>query len=199
MIRLIFLPLLLLTILVANPAFSADFQKAENAYNKGDYTTALREWTPLAEQGDLYAQTALGIMYYEGKGIPQDYKAAINWFTLAAEQGIDLAQFNLGQMYRNGKGIPQDYENAAKWFTLAAEQGNDLAQNSLGFQYHLGRGVLQNYPLAHMWWNVSSSLGNEDSRKLRDIIAKQMSPTQIETAQRLARECVKNNYKGCGE
>ena len=31
---------------------SADFQKGVTAYQSGDYATALREWTPLAKQGD---------------------------------------------------------------------------------------------------------------------------------------------------
>jgi hypothetical protein len=31
---------------------SADFQKGLTAYKSGDYATALREWEPLAEQGD---------------------------------------------------------------------------------------------------------------------------------------------------
>jgi hypothetical protein len=32
--------------------WSADFQKGMDAYNKRDYATALREWKPLAEQGN---------------------------------------------------------------------------------------------------------------------------------------------------
>ena len=47
--RLLILPVLLLTLLVGNPAFSADFQKGAAAYKSGDYATALREWKPLAE------------------------------------------------------------------------------------------------------------------------------------------------------
>ena len=31
---------------------SADFQKGLDAYKKGDYATALREWKPLAKQGN---------------------------------------------------------------------------------------------------------------------------------------------------
>ncbi len=41
-------------------SWSADFQNGLTAYKSGDYATALREWTPLAEQGDAYAQTWLG-------------------------------------------------------------------------------------------------------------------------------------------
>ena len=40
--RLLILPVLLLTLLVENPAFSADFQKGLGAYDRGDYATALR-------------------------------------------------------------------------------------------------------------------------------------------------------------
>ena len=72
--RLLILPVLLLTLLVGTPAFSADFQKGLTAVQSGDYATALREWTPLAEQGNASAQFGLGLMYREGRGVPQDYK-----------------------------------------------------------------------------------------------------------------------------
>ena len=32
----------------------------------------------------------------------------------------------------------------------------------------------------------------------RNIIEKKMTPEQIEEAQKLARECIKKNYKDCG-
>ena len=54
--RLLILPALLLTLLVGNPAFSADFQKGYTAYKSGDYATALREWKPLAKQGNVAVQ-----------------------------------------------------------------------------------------------------------------------------------------------
>jgi len=38
-------------ILLALPAW-ADFQDGLDAYDRGDYEMALREWKPLAEQGD---------------------------------------------------------------------------------------------------------------------------------------------------
>ncbi len=42
------------------------------AYTRGDYVTALREWRPLAEQGDAGAQFNLGAMYDKGRGGPVD-------------------------------------------------------------------------------------------------------------------------------
>ncbi|MDP7426472.1 MAG: sel1 repeat family protein, partial [Rhodospirillales bacterium] len=91
--RLLILPVLLLTLLVGNSAFSADEQKGLDAALSGDYATALREWKPLAEQGDADAQNNLGSMYDQGQGVLQDYKTALKWYTLAAEQGDADAQY----------------------------------------------------------------------------------------------------------
>ena len=197
--RLLVLPVLLLTLLVGNPASSADAKKGLDAAKKGDFATALREWTPLAEQGNSFAQFNLGLMYKKGRGVLQDYKTAIKWYKLAAEQGDAFAQSNLGLMYDNGQGVPQDYKTAVKWYKLAAEQGHASTQNNLGLMYALGTGTLQDYTRAHMWWNIAASSGKiKDAPKNRDIIAKKMSPTELESAKKLARECVKKNYKGCG-
>ena len=56
----------------------ADFQKGLSAAQTVDFVTALREWEPLAEQGDAYAQYNLGLMYFNGLGVPLNYKTAVN-------------------------------------------------------------------------------------------------------------------------
>ena len=142
-------------------AWGADFAKGSAAYESGDYATALKEWTPLAEQGDADAQ------------------------------------FNLGVMYNNGKGVIQDYKTAVKWYTLSAEQGDVMAQKNLSINFALGRGVIEDNVYAHMWANIARSNGNESAQEVLDILVKRMTPSQVEKAQDLARECVKKNYKGC--
>ena len=92
------------------------------AYQRGDYATALREWRPLAEQGYADAQFNLGVMYDEGRGVPQDDAEAVKWYRKAAEQGDAGAQYNLGVMYGNGLGVPQDYAQAHMWYNLAASR-----------------------------------------------------------------------------
>ena len=71
---------------LAAPAW-AGFAEGVAAYERGDYATALREWRPLAEQGNVNAQIALGFTYALGRGVPQDYVMAYMWFTLAAARG----------------------------------------------------------------------------------------------------------------
>ena len=73
-----------------------------------------------AAQGDAPAQHNLGLMYYEGRGVPQDNAEALKWYRLAVAQGDALAQYHLGLMYAKGYGVPQDHIEAHKWFTLAA-------------------------------------------------------------------------------
>ena len=126
---------------------AADFQTGVGAYLRDDYATALREWRPLAEQGDAGAQFFLGWLYEEGEGVAQDRVEAVRWYRLAAEQEDADAQFNLGTMYRLGQGVAQDYVEAGRWFRLAAEQGYAYAQNNLGRMYRngIGRGVAQDY------------------------------------------------------
>jgi TPR repeat protein len=121
----------------------------------------------------------------------------VKWYTLAAEQGNAIAQFNLGVMYANGQGVPKDYTIAVRWYRFAAEQGNASAQSNLGTMYGMGTGVIQDWVYAHMWGNLGASNGNENGGKLREIATKQMTPSQLEKAQDLARECVCKKYKGC--
>ena len=64
----------------------AGWDEGVAAYKRGDYATALREFRPLAEQGDAHAQFNLGGMYERGRGVPQDYVQAHMWFNLAASR-----------------------------------------------------------------------------------------------------------------
>ena len=51
------------------------------------------------------AQSILGVMYANGRGVPQDYAEAVKWYRLAADQGDAEAQHNLGVMYASGEGV----------------------------------------------------------------------------------------------
>ncbi len=101
----------------------SSYQEGMDAYERGDYDTALREFRPLAERGHPLAQANLGLLYAEGQGVPQDDQEAVRWYRLAAEQGDASAQFKLGVMYDKGKGVLKDYVLAHMWMNLAAAKG----------------------------------------------------------------------------
>ena len=73
-----------------------------------------------AVQGDALAQLNLGILCFNGRGVPQDYTEAAKWHHKAADQGNAQAQLNLGVMYARGQGVPPDYVESLKWLILAA-------------------------------------------------------------------------------
>ena len=111
--------------LVPSVGAAEDFDKGFAAYEAGDFVKALKEWRPLAEQGNAMAQSALGDVYALGQGLPQDYAEAAHWYRLAAEQGLNGAQASLGAMDAEGAGLPQDYIKAHMWPNIAAANGLD--------------------------------------------------------------------------
>ena len=132
MIRLIRCMVLAL-ILIPATSSAQDFDVGMTAYKADDFATALREWTPLAEQGNADAQFELGSMYLEGQGVERNESEAVNFYRLSAEQGNARAQLRLGFIY--GKAattlesvlefqvVPQDFEESLMWYRRAAEQG----------------------------------------------------------------------------
>ena len=91
--RIIVLTLISFLLIIAVPVTAQDFNKGLAAAQAGDWTTALKEWKPLAEDGDGAVQFNLALMYENCHGVPQDYKEAVKWYTLAAEQGVAVARY----------------------------------------------------------------------------------------------------------
>ena len=106
-------------------SWSWSAEKGLAAYQSGDYATALREWRPLAEQGNVRAQHNLGVLYMNGHGVPQDHKTAVKWYTLAAEQGLAKSQASLAAAYAMGRGVLEDYVYAHMWGHIAASNGDE--------------------------------------------------------------------------
>jgi len=120
----LFAPALAFAAFAAAVPALADFQAGLDAYQKGDYVTAAKEWRPLAETGDAIAQYNLGLLYLDGHGVPQSPVEAANWFRRAAEQDYTQAQHNLGAMYGTGQGVKRDFVQAYKWMNICAAKGN---------------------------------------------------------------------------
>ena len=179
--------LVLSSFCLSMPAW-ADFQAGMTAYDSEDYATALREWQPLAEQGDAQAQYHVGLLYHKGRGVSQDDAQARKWYAKAAAQGQAKAQFSLGTLYFNGEGGPKDYQQALRWFRLLANQKEALAQTKLGIMYDDGEGVPKDKVKAYMWISLAATNGDKSAPMLRDIMAKGMTEAQINKAKKLASE-----------
>ena len=110
----------------------------------------------------------------------------MQWYRRAAEQGNASAQYNLGNMYDYGQGVPQDFKEAAKWYRLSAEQGRANSQLNIGIMQTTGAGLENSYVQVQMWWNLDAANGYEGAAQNRDKVAKDMSPSQLADAIKLA-------------
>jgi uncharacterized protein len=103
----------------SNPAAADGLRNGMRAFAAHDYVTAARIFTDLAPLGDARAQTYLGYMFANGKGVPQNHMVAAGWYRCASQQGFPAAQYLLGLMYDKGQGVPQDYVIAYALLDLA--------------------------------------------------------------------------------
>lgn len=176
----------LFPLLLAPLSWGADFGKGQEAYDSGDYETAIAEWQPLAETGNADGQFGMGLLYANGFGVPLDDMEALKWYRQAAEQNHANAQCNLGVMYANGWGVPQSDDEAFKWYILAAEQGVVEAQTAVAKMYLRGFGVTQDNVQAHKWFNIAAELGDFGAASRRDDLTSKMSAEQVAEATGLA-------------
>ena len=99
--------------------------------------------------------------------------------------GVDW--YDLGVIYATGEnGAPQDYTEAARFFSYAARRGDRDAQLWLGRLYYGGKGVSEDYVQAYMWLTLASVGGDAVALKQRDIVAAEMTSSQIEESEALA-------------
>ncbi len=108
---------------LANAKLAFMYYNGEEGVLPRDFKKAV-EWMRKAAEKDVpQAQTALGMMYLEGKGVSQDKKKALRWLRPAALRGQGSAQYRLGQMYDIGDGVSVDKKEAYIWYALAKENG----------------------------------------------------------------------------
>src|SRR5262245_59925618 len=162
----------------------SDLEAGKRAYRQQDYATALKEFSPLAEQGNAEAQLGLGKMLLLGQGVLRDPEQAVKWLTASALQGNAEAQFFLGSYYL----LPhRDVAAGAKWLRLSAEQGNQDSQLLLGKAYLQGdKDLPRDLVQAEMWLRLAAknNLGFYET-ELRTAEG-QMSPPEIARGKALA-------------
>jgi TPR repeat protein len=79
-----------------------------------------------ASQGDATAQTKLGLLYLNGRGVAHDDRLGAMWLSKGAEQGQHDAQSKLALLYEWGRGVPRDLNRAYVWRLLSLEEkGSD--------------------------------------------------------------------------
>ena len=189
---------LLIVICLWAPMSSAeDLPTANDAFERGEYVTALELYETLAGQGIAEAQFQLGLMYEQGLGTDVDRHAAQRYYQQAAEQQSPQALDALGTLYLKGEGVIQNFKESLRLFQQAAARGYPQAQHNLGIAYADGKGTFRDPVKAHMWFNLASANGYPQAAASRERLASSMAQSEIARAQDNAMKCVDQNYVGC--
>ena len=136
-------------------AAGADVKAGVDAWARGDWATAVREWQQPAAAGDADAQFNLGQAYKLGRGVPMDMAQAERWYALAAQQGHRQAEDNYGLiLFQNGKRA-----DAVKWLEKSSQRGEARSQFVLGTMLFNGDAVAKDWRRAYALMTRASSAG----------------------------------------
>jgi uncharacterized protein len=170
-----------------------------------DDENALKWLQCAAESGNARSHYRLGDRYARGEGVLQNHAIAAKWYQLARKQGDEVADLLHDLFERESFNLAfeflrkEDYAFAfSEWEILARHSFDSApAQYQLGEMYKYGRGIKQDFVAAFMWYDIAAYRGIDEAENSRDSIAKQMTPSQVESAKILAKVCLSKNFKSC--
>jgi TPR repeat protein len=142
-----------------------------------------RSWAPL-EKGTDVAWEA-----YLNGNFPQ----AVPVFARLADIGHPVAEWLMGNIYFFGQGLPKDYARAQEMFEASALQGYFAAFAPTAQMYLQGLGVPADPSKAYYWYNIAAaqlpdSAERTDMINRREEVALQLTPAQVEAAQKRAND-----------
>lgn len=102
------------------------YETGRSGYKK-DYAQAEHWYRLAADQGDVYAQASLAILYRFGKGVHQNYVEAYKWFSIATAHSTGPDQESIQEL-QNATAARMTSEQVAEARRLASEWKPKTAQ-----------------------------------------------------------------------
>lgn len=143
-----------LALILTSPAL-ADVKGGVDAWARGDYSAAIRQWQGPAEKGDADAQFNLAQAYKLGRGVPQNLTKAEQLFAQAAAKGHLQAADNLGLlMFQRG-----ERAGAMPYIKAASGRGDPRAHYVLGLAHFNADGVEKDWERAYALVSLAQQAG----------------------------------------
>lgn len=130
-----------------------------------DYVRAAEWYRKAAAQGIASAQNNLGLMYLEGRGVPQDPRKAAVFWRAAVEKDHAIAQYNLGLIHFKGEGVRNDRAEAERLIRGAAESGLGDAQYAMGQIKRMGFSNGASPAEALHWYQLAAAKGHAEAER----------------------------------
>ena len=142
------------SVILCAPAL-ADTKAGVDAWTRGDYAGAVKEWQTQAAKGDADALFNLGQAYKLGKGVKQDLTKAEALFGQAAAMGHPQAADNYGLLlFQRGERV-----KALPYLLAAADRGDPRAQYLLGVAHFNGDLVPKDWVRAYALVTLAQQQG----------------------------------------
>lgn len=136
-------------------AAQADVKAGVDAWGRGDFPGAVREWQAPAAAGDPDAQFNLAQAYRLGRGVPKDLGRAEQLFGAAAAKGHLQASDNYGLLlFQRG-----ERAQAMPYVRSAASRGDARAQYILGLAMFNGDGMPKDWVRAYAYLTLAQQQG----------------------------------------
>ena len=162
----------------------ADVKQGVDAWEQGDYESAIKQWREPALKGDADAQFNLGQAYKLGRGVTMDLETAQDWFRRAAEQGHRQAIDNYGLiLFQTNK-----REEAMPFIKASAARGEPRAQYVLGTSYFNGDLVEKDWVRAYALMTRSAASGLPQASRSLAAMDKYLSLEERQKAMALAEQ-----------
>ena len=138
----------------------ADNKAGVDAWSRGDFAGAVRQWQGDVARGDADAMFNLAQAYKWGKGVKQDVAKAEELYGRAAALGHLQASDNYGLfLFQRGQRL-----QALPYIRAAADRGDPRAQYLLGLAHYNGENVPRDPIRAYALVSLAQQQGLEQAR-----------------------------------
>ncbi|MEE9434148.1 MAG: SPOR domain-containing protein [Sphingorhabdus sp.] len=141
--------------LMAVQPVAADVKDGVNAWSRGQYEKAVKEWREPALAGNSDAQFNLGQAYKLGRGVKVNLNTALAWYTKAAQQGHLQAADSVGHLlHYQGK-----IASALPYLQASSARGEPRSQYLLATELFNGVHAIKDWVRAYALMTRASSAG----------------------------------------
>lgn len=140
--------------LVSTPAV-ADVKGGVDAWSRGEYESAVKQWREPAIKGDADAQFNMGQAYKMGRGVKTDLNVALDWYRKAAAQGHLQAADSYGHLlHYQGK-----VAESLPYLQASSDRGDPRAQYLLATELFNGMHIQKDWVRSYALMTRASSAG----------------------------------------
>ena len=133
----------------------ADVKAGVDAWTRGDYDAAVKEWREPALKGDPDAQFNMGQAYKTGRGVKTDLNVALDWYKKASAQGHLKAMDSYGHLlHYQGRVV-----EALPILQTSSDRGDPRAQYLLATELFNGTNISKDWVRAYALMSLASSAG----------------------------------------